>query len=97
MDLIDLLLTHGARVDLPPGDYVNCVQIALRHGYPDLAKSFVEKGANGDVADEQKRTPLIEAIILGDEALVRKLLEGGVDIDAQGTIFYPFFCAYDPY
>lgn len=84
MELIDLLLKHGARVDLPPGDYGNCVQIALRHGYPALARSFVEKGANGDVSDEQRRTPLIEATILGDELLVAKLLEGGVDIDAQG-------------
>lgn len=64
------------------------MQIALRHGFPDLARSFVEKGANGDVADEQRRTPLIEATILGDEILVAKLLEGGVDIDAQGKSYH---------
>jgi ankyrin repeat protein len=83
-ELIDLLLSRGAKVDLTPGDYGNCVQIALRQGFPELAKSLIEKGANGDVADEQNRTPLIEAAILGDDVLVTRLLNGGVDVNAQG-------------
>lgn len=95
LDLIDLLLKEGAKVDLPPGDYGNCVQIALRHGFPDLARYFVQKGANGDVADEQRRTPLIEATILGDEILVAKLLEGGANIDAQGKSYHKS-CIFEP-
>jgi len=83
-EVVDLILESGARLDLPLGDYGNCIQIALRQGYPELARTLLEKGANGNVTDEQGRTPLIEAAILGDEALVNRLLERGVNLDTQG-------------
>lgn len=83
--VVKLLLGRGADVNGAPGLYGNCLQIALRQSFPALAKLLVEYGANGNVTDDQKRTPLIEAALLGDEVLVKTLLNGGTSVNAQGN------------
>ena len=83
-EVVKLLLERGADVKGSPGLYGTCLQIALRQNFPALAKQLVEHGADTNVTDDQKRTPLIAAALLGDETLVNALLTGGTLVNVQG-------------
>ena len=87
LDVVQLLLEGGTNINCMVGFYGNCLQIALSHRFATLAK--LEHETDGNVVDDRGRTPLIQTALLGDESLVKALLEGGAMVDAQGERYLP--------
>ncbi|KAI1264604.1 ankyrin repeat-containing domain protein [Xylariaceae sp. FL1019] len=53
---------------------------ALRKGQWDLARLALECGANANLVDKSGRSPLLLAILAGNESLVKVLLKHGADV-----------------
>ncbi|KAI0150532.1 ankyrin repeat-containing domain protein [Xylariaceae sp. FL1272] len=53
---------------------------ALRKGQWDLARLALERGANANLLDKSGRSPLLLAIMAGNEDLVKLLLSHGADV-----------------
>ena len=82
--LLELLLEYGAKVDAMNLLNETPLLLAIRRGHWGVALRLVERGANCNFADAEKRSPLFAACTLGTEAgalpLVRAmLLQGGAD------------------
>jgi hypothetical protein len=84
LPLLELLLEYGAKLD--PMNLLNetPLLLAIRRGHWGVALRLVERGANCNFADAEKRSPLFAACSLGTEAgalpVVRAmLLKGGAD------------------
>jgi serine/threonine-protein phosphatase 6 regulatory ankyrin repeat subunit B len=59
---VDVLLTHGADIDLPDPDGVSPLQVAIMNANWDLAKKLIEAGADVDEWDIYGEAPLFTAI-----------------------------------
>jgi ankyrin repeat protein len=59
---VDVLLAHGADIDLPDPDGVSPLHVAIMNANWDLAKKLIEAGANVDQWDIYGEAPLFAAI-----------------------------------
>jgi ankyrin repeat protein len=59
---VDMLLKHGADIDLPDPDGVSPLQVAIMNANWDLAKRLIEAGADVDQWDIFGEAPLFSAI-----------------------------------
>lgn len=61
---------------------VTLLHIAITNNHLDILKFLVEKGANLELANADKLTPLMTAASLGSVEAIKILLEGGAKINA---------------
>jgi ankyrin repeat protein len=59
---VDVLLTHGANIDLPDPDNVSPLLLAIMNANWDLAKKLIDAGADIDQWDIYGETPLFTAV-----------------------------------
>eukprot|EP00948_MAST-09A_sp_MAST-9A-sp1_P003634 g3634.t1 len=61
------------------------LQLAVRHGYNDIVKFLLEKGANPNLIDNtiSRMTPLHDAVLLGNVVILQTLLKAGARPYAQ--------------
>ncbi len=81
--LVDLLLKNGAQVDsrdMPRG--WTPLFRAVDNKFPAIAGKLLEFGADLNLQDDQKRTPLHVAVVRVDSSSVRLLIENGADLRA---------------
>ncbi|TVY76036.1 Ankyrin-3 [Lachnellula suecica] len=70
----------------PPPEKSTPLTRAITLGFPiDLIKLLVEKGADVNAEDEHGRLALHHAAILGNEDVLRILLENGAEVDCTDT------------
>jgi ankyrin repeat protein len=77
--IVDLLLAHGASVEVPTNEGRTPLMLALdRYGRTEVAERLVSAGANPNVADQRGHTALGLAAQRHPD-LLRKLLAAGAD------------------
>lgn len=64
-------------------DLVSAILIACMTENWDIVKYCLENGANVNVSDYEKGTPLIHACKAGNFEIVKMLIEAGADIKAR--------------
>jgi ankyrin repeat protein len=88
-DVIEVLLDAGTDVNSRVFNGATALSFAVRHGYPELAKLLIAKGADVNLADEKGVTPLHLAVIAHGRSLgnLHLLVDAGADPlaeDAEG-------------
>ncbi|KAJ2990251.1 hypothetical protein NUW58_g3045 [Xylaria curta] len=88
LDIVTILLEHGADVNFKSQDGVTPLHIAASQGNLELLKLLVKGvGVNVDVFDSNNNTPL--SLACKSEDLVRVLLEAGANPNAEMRPGYP--------
>ncbi|MHC4587436.1 MAG: ankyrin repeat domain-containing protein [Planctomycetota bacterium] len=72
-EIVELLLAHDADVDIGGEDNMTAAEYAMQNNHTEILQLLISKGA--DIS------PLHFAIHMKDEAEVRSLIEGGVDVN----------------
>mmetsp|Transcript_23565 Transcript_23565/g.73958 ORF Transcript_23565/g.73958 Transcript_23565/m.73958 type:complete len:575 (-) Transcript_23565:322-2046(-) len=93
--LVQLLLSHGAGVDVSDCNGRSSLFYAVMGASRDAAFELLEHGAEASVADEHEVTPLLLAVDMGDDDMVRLLLSSEADVDAtdaQGRTALSWAC-----
>ena len=96
MALVQLLLAHGAQVNLPAANGVTPLWAAISQGHEDILQALLEHRADANQA-VAVFSPLILASRSGRVDMVGSLLESGADIaaaDAQGQTALHAAAAY---
>lgn len=85
-EAVKLLLEYGADiVAKAPDTRRGVLHEAVRRRLPDLVAYLLSQGADSCDTDNSGRTPLFDAIEVGDTSSIRQLLQYGVDIEAVDT------------
>lgn len=79
LEALQLLLLHGAELELRDPEGCTALTLALAAGQPDTARRLLQAGACLEARDDRGRTPLMRARI----DLVPLLLEAGADRTAR--------------
>jgi len=86
LEAIRLLYEHGADLEMPnQASGAHPLHVAADIGIPPVVNLLVDLGANLEARDSLGRTPLIQAAIAGNSAVVAVLLAAGADADAAET------------
>jgi ankyrin repeat protein len=83
-----LLLNQGANPNqrlTKVADEPTLLIYAADRGHADLAEMALKHGADPNLADKRGRTPLLSAVLRGDEQLVALLLQHGARANQTGT------------
>jgi ankyrin repeat protein len=84
VEMARLLLSHGAKVDVPAGYSGGTVlhrALALRD--EKLARLLLKAGASPKARDSTQKTPLHEAVLTGSQKLVKLVLKFRPDLEAR--------------
>ena len=83
VDVAQVLLDHGADVNV--ADALGQVPLlwALDHGHPMLVQLLLKHGANVNMQTSDNRFPLRSSVLLGNVEDVRLLLDHGADVHIQ--------------
>ncbi|KAJ6530036.1 ankyrin repeat-containing domain protein [Mycena vulgaris] len=85
MDVINLLLSHGANPSIVGQEDVGNALVAVSiRGYQDTVRFLIEKGADVNAPGGQYGSALQAASSHGHEAIVRQLIEKGANIKKHG-------------
>ena len=81
------LIKNGANLDLDAQDTSGETPLhyACKHGYLDIAKLLIEKGANVNSKDQQNDSPLHLAVKYGRKNHIKILLKNGAEIDTKNN------------
>jgi ankyrin repeat protein len=79
LDIVGLLLDHGANPDLDTAIWETPLALACSRGYRAIAEFLVERGANVNGGTTRHGGPLERAAWYAQEDLVALLLERGAD------------------
>ena len=60
-EMVGLLVTHGARVDVKKEDGATPLQLAAAMGYPDVVRLLIDSGADVNATDAYGHSPLFSA------------------------------------
>ncbi|KAE8985784.1 hypothetical protein PF011_g20252 [Phytophthora fragariae] len=82
VDMISLLLQHGANVDIQRPDGFTALATACEFGHLGAARALLAAGACIDLPNQDGNTPLVWAARGNHTALVQLLLDSHADVDA---------------
>ncbi len=83
IEMIKLLLSHGAEINLRDATGDSSLFSACMNQRIDVAVTLLESGADPSLANVAGDTPLHAAVFRKSEGLVRLLLRHGADVNAQ--------------
>ncbi len=87
-DIVEALLNAGANIEAHNNEYDTPLTFAIRYGDAEgiTARILLERGARVDEPGASENTPLHEAALNGDAALIRELINRGADVNALNDI-----------
>ncbi|KAH9955976.1 ankyrin repeat-containing domain protein [Lactifluus volemus] len=83
LEVVRLLLDHGADVNATKQDHRRSLHLASSSGYPEIVKLLLERGADIHVLDDDGRTPSQEASRRGYRRIVKLLSEYGCNTSSN--------------
>ncbi|KAF4528779.1 hypothetical protein B566_EDAN017111 [Ephemera danica] len=91
IDMIKLLLDHGAQMEIRSEEEVDALQYATFGGHIDAIELLLDRGADihsrdatdGSTPLHQKEYLFIETCRKGDTELAKKMLDEGIDVDTK--------------
>jgi Ankyrin repeats (3 copies)/SMI1 / KNR4 family (SUKH-1) len=78
---MELLLVHGADINLPDKQGDTALYGACINRHPRLAEFLLKQGANPNLVNQSGDSALHAAVFRENEELVRKLLDHGADVN----------------
>jgi len=84
VDNVEVLLQHGASVNVVGGDFGSALQTACLKGSPHIVRMLLTAGADVNVRGGGYETALQAACYQGSEEVVQMLLTSGADVNVQG-------------
>lgn len=81
--MIQLLIAHGANVNIQGSSGATALFWAVMRGQKDDVKYLLDHGANPNLTNAFGDTPLIAALQLGYLSLVKPLVEKGADVNLK--------------
>ena len=78
---VNLLLDHGADVNIARADGNSPLHLAVSNGFFDIAKRLVEKGSDVNLQNKEGRTPLFFGVKNKHEQLIKLLIENEADVN----------------
>ena len=79
IQIIEVLLGHGAFVDSVDGDFATPLHYAARYGETAIISLLLDAGANPNNLNSELESPYMCAVVNGDVDSVRVLEKGGAD------------------
>ena len=96
LDMVQLLLHNGAKVDKADKDGNTPLKIAARHGNLDIVRTLISEGADFEMANGSGITPLTTAAGSGHLDVVKFLVHSGADVNkSEKEAPTPLHCAAD--
>lgn len=86
VDIVMLLLQHGADLDAITKDMYTPLHIAAKEGQDEVAAVLLEHGANNTAATKRGFTPLHLAAKYGNIKVAKLLIQKDAPVDAQGKV-----------
>lgn len=88
IEAVKWLLDHGADVNAREDDKYGWTALlyAQENHHLDIVKALIHKGADVNMGDNNRRTPLICASRLGNTDIVKELLAAGADVNAKDNV-----------
>eukprot|EP01116_Phalansterium_solitarium_P002006 TRINITY_DN11868_c0_g1_i1.p1 TRINITY_DN11868_c0_g1~~TRINITY_DN11868_c0_g1_i1.p1 ORF type:complete len:1011 (+),score=337.44 TRINITY_DN11868_c0_g1_i1:207-3239(+) len=83
LELVALLIEHGADVNVRDYAGRTALHCAVQRGHECVAKSLLDRGADPNLSDFERLPPLQSAVLRGHRGLVTRLLDAGAEIDAH--------------
>lgn len=84
-DMVELLLSHGARVNAKDRSKLTALHIAVTGQHKDIVSVLLDQGARLESKSEHGDTPLIRAIQANSRDIIQVLLEHGARVDTLPT------------
>ncbi|KAH8697050.1 ankyrin repeat-containing domain protein [Talaromyces proteolyticus] len=84
LELVELLIKHGANANGPRPQYGTPLENAAANGQLEIVRVLLDSGAVINSQDGKKDTALVSAARKGYYDVVQLLLERGVDVEKQG-------------
>ncbi|EHK17755.1 uncharacterized protein TRIVIDRAFT_160757, partial [Trichoderma virens Gv29-8] len=84
-DMVELLLDHGARVNVKDRSDLTALHIAVTGQYKDIVSVLIDRGARLESKSEHGDTPLIRAIQANSREIIQILLERGACVSKLPT------------
>jgi hypothetical protein len=85
LDVVQLLLAHGAFVDLQSHSGATALLYGAKKSKLDCVRALLAAGANPNLRDESGASPVSLAAKAGSGELVHELLQHGADVCARDT------------
>jgi ankyrin repeat protein len=85
IEMMSLLLTNGAKVDLPNEKGDTALMLAAKYPYPDALKLLIKNKADVNAKGRHGHTALIYAAHNGRSENLKILLSAGADLSATAT------------
>ncbi|KAB8074427.1 hypothetical protein BDV29DRAFT_123411 [Aspergillus leporis] len=84
-DMVELLVDHGARVNVKDRSRLTALHIAVTGQHKDIVSVLLDQGARLESKTEHGDTPLIRAIQANSREIIQILLEHGARVDELPT------------
>ncbi|UKZ79330.1 hypothetical protein TrVFT333_007080 [Trichoderma virens FT-333] len=84
-DMVELLLDHGARVNVKDRSDLTALHIAVTGQHKDIVSVLIDRGARLESKSEHGDTPLIRAIQANSREIIQILLERGARVSKLPT------------
>lgn len=82
-EVVELLIQHGANVNIKDSDGVTPLVIATRNKFYTVLEVLLRNGANMNLWDDNGKTALDAAIGNGNREIVKMLLSSGAEIKSK--------------
>ncbi|MDR2354376.1 MAG: ankyrin repeat domain-containing protein, partial [Deltaproteobacteria bacterium] len=85
LEVVQILLDAGVDINVKTNSYdqFTALHLCVEENRPDMAKAILNKKANTQVRDVQKRTPLHLAVLYHRMEIIKLLLKAGADVEAK--------------
>ncbi len=83
--IFDLLISHGAKIDLRDSSGMNALMHAAQNGETEVVRLLLAQGADVNLRTNDGRTALMDAVGSSDIECVRALLNAGAEVDAKDS------------
>ena len=93
--VVDILLRHGAHVDVRNNDGRTALMEAARNGHAPVVDQLLRREADVDADNGDGETALMEAIRNGHALIVHRLMENGATADFRMILYAIQFRRYD--
>ncbi|RFU80617.1 natch and ankyrin domain [Trichoderma arundinaceum] len=84
-DMVELLLDHGARVNVKDRSDLTALHVAITGQHKDIVSVLIDRGAHLESKSEHGDTPLIRAIQANSREIIQTLLEHGARVNKLPT------------
>lgn len=85
VDLVELIMNHGANVNMQDNDGWSALLLASRYGHGDVVKKLLDNGAEVNIRNNNKSSPLMLACRNGYSFVAQVLINKGAEVNMKNN------------